>query len=146
MWIATTRFGLIQFEPEDVIRFPEGILGLPGCRQWLLLADRRNPIIAWLQSVDRPEVALCVVSPRRFVPNYQVRLPRRDLEPLELENLESAEVLVIVSRSAGYITLNLKAPLIFNLQRGLARQVVCYGDQPIQYVVASLNTALRKTA
>ncbi len=146
MWIATTRFGPIQFEPEDVIRFPEGLLGLPGCRDWLLLADECNQTVAWLQSVDRPEVALCVVSPRRFVPTYQVRLPRRDLEPLELDNLESAEVLVIVNRTAGYITLNLKAPLIFNLQRGVGRQVICYGDQPIQYVVASLTSALRKSA
>lgn len=146
MWIVTTRFGPIEFEPEDVIRFPEGILGLPGCRDWLLLADQRNPTVAWLQSVDRPEVALCVVSPRRFVPDYQVRLPRRELEPLELTDLQSAEVLVIVSRTAGYITLNLKAPLIFNLQRGLGRQVVCYGDHPIQYVVASLTSALRKSA
>ena len=119
MWITSTRFGPIQFEPDDVIRFPEGILGLPDCREWLLLADERNPTVAWLQSVDRPEVALCVVSPRRFVPNYQVRLPRRDVQPLELDNLDAAEVLVIVSRSAGYITLNLKAPLILNLQRGL---------------------------
>jgi len=146
MWIASTRFGPIPFEPDDVIRFPEGLLGLPDCREWLLLADQRNPTVAWLQSVDRPEVALCVVSPRRFVPNYQVRLPRREVQPLELDNLDSAEVLVIVSRSAGYITLNLKAPLIFNLQRGLGRQVVCYGDQPIQYVVASLGAALRKSA
>lgn len=146
MWIVTTRFGPIQFEPEDIVRFPEGILGLPGCREWLLLADGRNSTVAWLQSVDRPEVALCVVSPRRFVPNYQVRLPRRDLEPLELDDLQCAEVLVIVSRTAGYITLNLKAPLIFNLQRGVGRQVVCYGDQPIQYVVASLGSALRKSA
>lgn len=146
MWIATTRFGPIQFEPEDVIRFPEGILGLPECQDWLLLADGRNQSLAWLQSVDRPEAALCVVSPRRFVPNYQVRLPRRELEPLELEDLEAAEVLVVVSRTSGYITLNLKAPLVLNLQRGLGRQVVCYGDLPIQYVAASLTPALRKSA
>ncbi len=146
MWIATTRFGPIQFEPEDVIEFPDGILGLPSCRDWLLLADVRNPSLAWLQSVDRPEVALCVVSPRRFVPDYQVRAARRELESLEFEDLSSAEVLVVVSRSAGYITLNLKAPLVLNLQRGLGRQVVCYGDHPIQYVVASLSPALRKSA
>jgi len=146
MWIATTRFGPIQFEPEDVIQFPEGILGLPCCRDWLLLADVRNQSLAWLQSVDRPEVALCVVSPRRFVPNYQVRLSRRELDPLKLQDVQSAEVLVIVSRSGGYITLNLKAPLILNLSGGLGRQVICYGDQPIQYVAASLTPALRKSA
>ncbi len=80
------------------------------------------------------------------MPDYQVRLPRRELEPLELEDISLAEVLVVVSRSAGYITLNLKAPLVLNLQRGLGRQVISHGDQPIQYVVASLSPVLRKSA
>ncbi len=146
MIIDTTRFGPVGIEPEDVIRFPEGLLGLPTCRDWVLLADLQNEALAWMQSVERPEIALCVVSPRRFVASYQVRVARRELEALRLDDVGAADVLVVVSRTERSITLNLKAPLVIHLSRRLGRQVVTNGDLPVQYVVGSVSPALRKSA
>lgn len=144
--IDTTRFGPVEIEAEDVILFPEGLLGLPSCREWVLLADAENGALAWMQSVERPETALCVVSPRRFVASYRARVARRELEPLELEDARDADVLVVVSRTERSITLNLKAPLVVNLGRRIGRQVVTNGDLPVQYVVASVSPALKRTA
>jgi flagellar assembly factor FliW len=76
MHIDTTRFGPIEIDSGDVIHFPEGLLGLPSCRNWVLLADAENNALAWMQSTDRAEIALGVVSPRRFVPCYQMRVAR----------------------------------------------------------------------
>ncbi len=146
MIIDTTRFGPVRIESDDLLRFPEGVLGLPGCRDWVLLADLQNEALAWLQSVDSPEIALGVVNPRRFVPSYQMRVARRELEPLQLEGLEEVEVLVVLGRAGPSITLNLKAPLVLNLQRRVGRQVVTNGDQPLQYVVASAEQEVRRTA
>ncbi|MEN6497372.1 MAG: flagellar assembly protein FliW [Thermoguttaceae bacterium] len=142
----TTRFGQIEFDAEDVIHFPEGLLGLDGCRQWVLLADAGNDALAWMQSVDRAEVALAVVSPRRFVPGYRLRVARRELEPLQFQSLESAEVLIVVGKSEQAVTLNLKAPLVINLDLRLGRQVITNGDMPIQYELASETSALKKSA
>lgn len=142
----TTRFGQIEFDTEDVIQFPEGLLGLEGCRQWVLLADAENDALAWMQSVDCPEVALAVVSPRRFVPGYRMRVARRELEPLQFQSLESAEVLIVVGKSDRAVTLNLKAPLVINLERRLGRQVITNGEMPIQYELASGTPALKKSA
>jgi len=50
MEVDTTRFGPVEIEAEDIIRFPEGLLGLPECRQWVFLADARSEAIAWMQS------------------------------------------------------------------------------------------------
>ena len=146
MTIHTTRFGPIEVEADDVIHFPEGLLGLPSCRDWVLLADAENEALAWMQSVDRPEIALGVVSPRRFVPSYQMRVARRELESLKLEQVQAAQVLIVVSKSERSITLNLKAPLVINLSRRLGRQVVTNGDLPVQYVLGSASGALRKSA
>src|SRR5688572_10089952 len=124
MQIQTTRFGFLEVEPDAVLSFPAGILGLEDCRQWVLLADAHNEALAWLQSVTRPDIALAVVSPRRYVPGYQVRVSCAELASLELKDLRQAEVLVIVSRNEYELTLNLKAPLVINLAQRLGRQVI----------------------
>src|SRR4051812_25898015 len=85
MEIRTTRFGPVQVEPGDVISFPHGMLGLDDCRQWVLLADAHNDALGWLQSTTRPEIALAVVSPRRFVPDYQVRMGRAETGSFALD-------------------------------------------------------------
>ena len=76
MKISTTRFGNLTIEDGDVLTFVDGLIGMEDCRRWVLLADAHNSALGWLQSLDRPEVALGVVSPRRFVPDYQVRVAR----------------------------------------------------------------------
>jgi flagellar assembly factor FliW len=146
MQIQTTRFGFLEVEPDAVLSFPAGILGLEDCRQWVLLADAHNEALAWLQSVMRPDIALAVVSPRRYVPGYQVRVSRAELASLELKDLRQAEVLVIVSRNEYELTLNLKAPLVINLAQRLGRQVISNADQLVQYPLETPRTVLRKSA
>src|SRR5262245_60836702 len=135
MQISTTRFGLVTIEPGDILHFPGGLLGLEDCHRWVLLADGENTALAWLQSTSRPEVALAVVHPKRFVPQYQLRVARRDLEPLALGNLADAEVLAIVSSHHDDLTLNLKAPLLINVPRRLGRQVISESDTTTQHML-----------
>jgi len=133
MEIRTTRFGTVEIDAADVIAFPGGMPGLEGSFNWVLLADAENDALGWLQSTARSDLALAVVSPRRFVPDYQVRVARAELAPLALDQVHDAQVLVIVNKHEQSITLNLKAPLIINLQSRLGRQVVSNGDYPIQH-------------
>ena len=146
MQILTTRFGVLEIEAEDLISFPSGLLGLETCRQWVLLADAQNDALGWLQSASRPDVAFAVVSPRRFVPTYQLRVSRGDLAPLELKRVGDAHVLVIVGKNDRAITLNLKAPLVINLDRHIGRQVVSNGDLPVQFELQDEPAPLRKSA
>ena len=37
MEIRTTRFGPLEVEADDVIRFPAGLAGLEGCLDWVFL-------------------------------------------------------------------------------------------------------------
>jgi flagellar assembly factor FliW len=146
MDVYTTRFGPLEVLADDVIRFPEGLPGLEERRDWVLVAEAHNDAACWLQSVDRADVALAVVSPRRFVPHFQMRVARRELEPLGLEEVRAAQVLLVVSRTEGSLTVNLKAPIVINLRRRLARQVIANGDLPVQYEVGAVPPAMRKSA
>jgi flagellar assembly factor FliW len=146
MKIDTTRFGCLDISPDDLLQFPAGLLGLEDCRHWVLLADAEHSALGWLQSTLRPEIAFAVVCPRRFVPEYQVRVSRGELSPLCLTEVREAQVLSILGKNERGLTLNLKAPLVINLERRLGRQVITNGDQPIQYPLVSDSAPLRKTA
>lgn len=144
--IDTTRFGPVEIRQDDVIRFPGGLPGLERCRDWVLLGDGWNNALAWLQSVDRPEIALPVVSPRRFVPDFNMRVARNELETLQFDDVRSAQVLVIVGRGEDGWTLNLKAPLVINLARRIGRQVITNGDLPVRHPLGNEQTNFKKSA
>jgi flagellar assembly factor FliW len=144
--IATSRFGPLELETTDVIHFSAGVIGLERCQNWVLLADTQNELLGWLQSTERPEVALAVVSPRRFLPDYRVRISRRELEAVKLRDPQEAQVLVIVGVTDHGHSLNLKAPLVFNLESRLGAQVVAKDDHPLQFLVAAQPAPLKKSA
>jgi flagellar assembly factor FliW len=137
MRITTTRFGRIDVDAADLIRFPSGLPGLEDCREWALLADAANDALGWLQSTTRAEVALAVVSPRRFVP---------DLSPLALDDMRDAQVVVVVGENGTGLTLNLKAPIVINLQARTGRQVVASGDLPLHYELSIERRPLKQSA
>jgi flagellar assembly factor FliW len=145
MQIITSRFGPLRIDDEDVLDFPAGVYGLEDCRRWVLLADDENPAVCWLQSVERPEVALALASPRRFVPDYQARIARRELAELCASDLKEAELLVVVGRSGEGLTLNLKAPVVIDPERRLGRQVVVNGQFPVSYPLRRQSAALKRT-
>jgi flagellar assembly factor FliW len=146
MHIGTKHFGTVEIDVDDILLFPHGVIAFEDCRHWVLLADAENPALAWLQSVSREEVALPVVSPRRFVPTYSVHVVRGQLFPLEFSQFDQAYVLTVVSQSDGDLALNLKAPLIINLDRRLGRQVITTDEQPVVFVLPSAPPVLRKSA
>ena len=155
MDVLTTRFGTLSVNPQDELLFESGLIGLEHCRRWVVLSDTSNPALGWLQSVDEGHIALGVVSPRRFVPDYQLRVDREDLEGLRLTTSHDAEVVVIASRqSTGELglTLNLRAPLVVNVDRRRGCQVISKDDLPVQYALSfapapsSITAPLKRTA
>jgi len=146
MRINTSRFGRIDVDAGDIIRFPSGLPGLEDCREWALLADSTNDALGWLQCTTRGDMALAVVSPRRFVPDYQVRIPRSELTPLAISDISQAQVVVVVGKTDTTLTLNLKAPIVINLEACTGRQVVASGELPLQYELTINRQPLRKSA
>ncbi len=145
MNLNTTRFGAVTIDDGDVLTFAGGLIGMESCCRWALLADAQNQALGWLQSLDRPDVALAVVSPRRFVPDYRVRVSRRDVEPLGLKRPEDAQVLVVVNQVNGRLVLNLKAPLVVHLDARRGRQIVARDDHAVQFLLSDA-TVMRKSA
>jgi flagellar assembly factor FliW len=146
MQVNTSRFGSVEIQPEDVLLFSRGLIGLESHRHWVLLADARNSGVVWLQDLTDPALALPMVSPRRYVPSYRVLIQRNQLTPLELAVMDEAFVLVPVGRNEAGLTLNLRAPLILNLNRRIGRQVITGDEQPLQLALPTIPLPLRKIA
>ncbi len=137
MKLKTTRFGDVEVLEIDEITFPAGLIGIEACTRWVLLADAHNPALGWLQSIDRPELAMAVVSPRRFVSGYRVRVSSRETASIGLESASDAQVLVLLSKGADGLVVNLKAPLVIHLTKRLGRQVIAKDDHAVQYVLGA---------
>jgi flagellar assembly factor FliW len=145
MDITTSRFGALEVLPSDILTFDNGLIGLRHCRRWVVLADAQNEALGWLQSIDEPEAALGVVSPRRFVADYQLRVSRQDLAPLQLATARDAQVVVIVSRHPEGLALNLRAPLVINVEGRRGRQVIAKDPLPVRLILPSTGE-MRLTA
>ena len=161
MDVATTRFGTVSVQEEDLLLFERGLIGLEHCRNWILLADGQSGSLGWLQNVDHGEVAVGIVSPRLTVPDYQLRVASNELKGLQLDGLttdglvantaKDIQVVAIVSRQPEGLSLNLKAPLVINVQTRQGCQVVSRDDYPVTHLLTApsarpMTTELRKIA
>jgi flagellar assembly factor FliW len=146
MRIDTERFGCLEADDRQLFLFPQGLIGLETLRQWLLVPDFENPLVAWLQSASRGDRALALISPRLFVPDYRIKINRRDLEAIQLRSDDRVFVLTTLSGKPEEVTTNLRAPVIINLDRRLGCQVVTENDQPVQMRLPSSAGAPSRAA
>ncbi len=146
MQIQTSRFGFVEIDPSDILVFPAGLAAFEKHLHWVLLADGESDALAWLQSISDAETAFPVVSPRRFAPDYQIRIARNQMAPLQFSDADQAYVLTIVGKNDRGLTLNLKAPLVLNLDRRIGRQVITNDDQEIQFPLRRESGSLRQSA
>lgn len=126
MIISTSRFGQVELKEEDVLNFPEGLLGFADLRKFALLDDPNDEIFAWLQSCEAPQIAFPVLEPELFVSQYKATLTKSDLEALKMTNAEKARYFSIVTipDDPTLMTANLKAPIVVNIVERTARQCV----------------------
>ena len=126
MTVQTSRFGLIEIQENDILTFPEGILGFAELRKFVLLEDPQDEIFVWLQSAEHPQIAFPVLEPELFSNTYKVILAKNDLESLGIKAQEKIRSFCIITipEDAKLMTANLKAPIVVHLSSKIARQCV----------------------
>ncbi|MGE5086655.1 MAG: flagellar assembly protein FliW [Bacillota bacterium] len=126
MIISTSRFGQVELKQEDVLTFPEGLLGFADLRKFVLLDDPNDEIFAWLQSCEAAQIAFPVLEPELFASNYKANLTKGDMEALKMTAQDKARYFSIVTipDDPTQMTANLKAPVVINITEKIARQCV----------------------
>ena len=126
MVVQTSRFGAVNLTAEDILEFPEGILGFANLKKFVLLDDPNDEIFAWLQSCEVPAIAFPILEPELFVQNYHVVLTKHDMEALSMSPNDRTRYFAIITipSDATQMTANLKAPIVINIDKRQARQCV----------------------
>jgi len=128
MKFRTTRFGEIEYPEEVVINFPEGVLGYPQEKPYILLEhNTEGSPFKWLQSLSNPDLAFIVIDPNLVDATYNYAIDVDTARLIGTDQPEDCAAMAIVNvphNQPHMMTANLKAPLVVNADNRCGRQVV----------------------
>ncbi len=131
MHIETTRFGSLELDEKKIIHFPQGLIGFPEEKSFVMINHRGLDTLAWLQSTRSPGIALPVVGVQAFAPHY----PDVSLEDaarragLEGGPDDMAALVVLCALPNAPVTVNLVAPIIVNAVTWTGVQTILEGTK-----------------
>jgi flagellar assembly factor FliW len=122
--VVSPRFGEFDVPKDRVLYFPQGLIGFPRVRRFVILDHRPGSPFKWMLCVEQPDVAFAVVEPGKLVPGYDA--------PLELAartlGIEPADValfvIVTIPPDPTAMTVNLMAPVVVDVRSRTSRQLV----------------------
>lgn len=140
MKVNTRIFGEIDVEEEKIIHFDNGIIGFPEYKDFTLIFDvEKGPesSIIWLQSMDEAEFAIPVLKPQLIQKDYNPSMQEEYLEPLGDIHGENALMYVTVTIPAEIekMSINLRAPIVINVDSRKAAQIIVEDDLPVKYYI-----------
>lgn len=131
MKLNTVRFGEIDIDESRIFKFVLPIIGFNELRDFVILDLNKDNFFKWLQSVEDPALAFPIVSVFSMNVDYSIDLSDKVVEALKITDVENLLVMNIASipqDNPQGTTLNLLAPLVFNIDKSLAGQVILSGS------------------
>ncbi len=125
--INTKRFGEMEFPEDAMVRVLGGLIGLSGYENFVIIRYQDDSPFYWLQCVDDPELALVMIDPHLFKPDYDPPIPLSLNAELDVQAPGELSVFVIVTIPAGNpgaMTANLLGPMVVNPRSRRAKQLV----------------------
>ena len=122
--INTTRFGTVDVDETRLLNFESGLLGFSSYHVFALLQPDEHGVFFWLQSTESPDLAFVVTDPALWVPDYQAQIRKEQMAELSMNEVDDAQVLVIVNKRDGSLTANLQGPIIVNTRNRNSMQLV----------------------
>ncbi len=144
---ADTRlFGEIEIADDKIITVETGMIGFPDMRKFALVFDEAKgdeTSIKWFQSMDDPQTAFPVMDPTIIKPDYNPTVSDEILQPLGELNDDNVYVLVTVTvpKKLEEMSINLKAPIVINIENNKAVQLIVEDDYPVKYKIYDLLKA-----
>ena len=140
MKISTTLFGEIEIDKTKILTFEDGIPAFPDAREFILIHDEEatESMFSWLLCITDPEIMFVIADINLIIPDYSPSLNDKELSALS-DKEDSEFVLYAIANVADELsetTINLKAPIVINLETQKAKQMVAENDEfPIRYQV-----------
>lgn len=110
---------------KRAVYFRQGLPGLEGCRQFILSPLPESELFMLLSAAEDENVALILVDPFPFFPEYRVDLSTADRRELKVkageEELFTYTTVALIDHQ---LYTNLAAPLVINMAKKTGKQLV----------------------
>jgi flagellar assembly factor FliW len=125
-----TRFGEIEYDPFNLLHFPSGLIGLPNLRNFVVMPNKKEGPLFWIQNIEDPGIAFVLTDPTNFFLEYKIIPDKNDKDILHIDDDKDCYVLTIVTVPQDqHITVNLAAPILFSPKTNRAIQVILEGTE-----------------
>lgn len=123
--VHSDRFGEFVVPAEQILSFPEGLIGFPDFTRFVVMDHRTPSLLRWLLCVDEPNLAFAIVDPSDFFQGYSVA-GHEELATLGLSGTADLAVfsIVTVPSDPAAMSANLMAPVVVNIRTRVAKQII----------------------
>ena len=115
-----------QVNPENVFRFPEGIIGFSDIKEYIFLLNEKVAPFMFMQSLDQSGLSFVCVETFLLKNDYSIKLPESYTKLLQLDEPGDCLLisLVTVNSDIKKFTANLMSPIILNMKKSIGCQFV----------------------
>lgn len=144
MKAVTRLFGTIDVADEKIITMERGMIGFPDLTHFALIFDEEKKDkkfkIMWLQSMDDGDIAFPVADPIQIKEDYKPLVNEEIIAPLGEMSTENTYILVTVTvpKKVEDFSINLKAPIVINMDTNKGAQIITEDDYPVKYKIYNL--------
>lgn len=130
MKIVSSKLGEIEYKEDDIITLSSPFLGFPELSDFLLISNESSYPFLWFQSVEDPDICFVVVEAATFFKDYNPTLNKREIKVLAVDDIKEVKIfcIVVVPDDPKMSTANLRAPLVINFAKKLAKQIILDDD------------------
>lgn len=106
--------------------FNKGIPGFEDIKEYRLERLESNPLFWELTAKEDNQIGFITIPPFEVDNKYEINLPDNVINELKIIKAESVMILNILTFGVDIknTTVNLKAPVIINIDNGLGRQII----------------------
>lgn len=127
MLINTKYLGEIEISSDQILTFPQGLLGFESNHKFVLLSIPENGHFKFLQDINNTYVSFLLVNPWDFFEDYEINLPKEELLQIDIQSNENKPTIyniVTLGKEFTESTGNLLAPIVLNLADKKGKQFV----------------------
>lgn len=118
-----------QHKEESIFTFPKGIPGFEHLRDFKL--QQHNELFSIFSAVEEDGISFITINPFDFVHDYEFELSNDALTDIDVTAREQIAVRCIVTwhSNRDKITVNLIAPIIFNMENSKGKQIILQNSE-----------------
>ena len=122
----------MEISEEQILEFPNGIYAFEDAKRFALIELEKGRYPAWLQCIDNIRPCFIVFDPWLICKDYEITLNSGEKAMLGVNDKTNLQVLCIARVPEDYkeTTVNLKSPIVINMDTKKAAQVILPKNYP----------------